>query len=705
MTEAQTQALQSHRQGEVLREDGKWEDAINQYQGAIQLNPGFSWSFHSLGDCYKQLGDWTAAVVAYEQAISLNGEFVWSYYSLGRVLEQLEDWTAAAHSYRQALVLAPDHQQVAPRLASVLKALLKREPQNVELYKALAEQLINQAKREEAISAYQMALQICPEDSSIALALSELLADLEPQEARFFLEKASSQTVTRHNIQSPKDLGDTQLVTDLLTHSSLFDSVYYQATNPGLAMSDYEALLQHYIAQGSAAGCSPNPLFADSYYRRQCPEIVDSDINPLAHYHCYGYQAGANPHPFFNTTFYQETHEDVRAAGVDPLAHYLAYGAREGRTAFSNKQLSHLLATDTPDDAVYLQAWRGASVKTVGKQLGIYCSSVGNYFVTEIADFIAAALTQAGHSVSRLSEQDSPLEGLDGHWVIAPHEFFYLGEGRRWTQRREWLAQAVMVNVEQPQTSWFSKAFHFLQHTKIIFDINVKSTAIMRSLGLPAYWIPLGYLADYEAFSAKETLHGSLAVRSLPVHVQQQLPEIDAPLSARPLDIHFVGTLNERREHFFAESAYWLSKHRCFLHMPPMGVPLLEGQGQALDTETVIGISRRSKILLNVHRDSMPYFEWHRVIFHGLWQNTLVVTEPCHDIPGLVAGKHFVACPLASMAEKIDWLLNSVEGKQCAERIRQAGYNALREEFCGKSILAKAQQLSEQIISVAGGVS
>ena len=124
-----------------------------------------------------------------------------------------------------------------------------------------------------------------------------------------------------------------------------------------------------------------------------------------------------------------------------------------------------------------------------------------------------------------------------------------------------------------------------------------------------------------------------------------------------------------------------------------MGVPLIKGQDQALDTEAVIGLSRRSKILLNIHRDELPYFEWHRIMFHGLWQNTLVVTEPCHDVPGLVAGEHFVACSLAEMPAKIEWLLRDPVGQAAAERIRQAGHRTLKEQFSGSRVMSHALAL------------
>ncbi len=657
------------------------------------LNPQFSWSQHSLGDCYKKLEDWPKAAVAYQSAVVLNPDFVWSYYSLGEVLEQLAQWEAAAQVYRQVLTIDSDNEQAPARLAIVLHQLLQQDPRNVDYYKEFAEQQIAQGKTDEAISAYQMALQIQPSDSALALKLSTMLSQKDPQLAHSLLDRALSSSAAQ-GTYSPDDLSNLWAVEALLTQTHLFDPVYYRATNPEIADRSDRALLRHYIEHGSAANRNPNPLFDEQYYRARHPEIVQKGINSLAHYHQIGYKVGDDPHPFFSGAFYQRTHADVAATAVNPLEHYLGYGAKEGRAAFSEKQCSQLITAKTPDNADYLKPWQGESTMPSSQRLGVYCNSLGNYFITEIADFIAAALSQSGHTVIRLSEADTPPESLDGHWVIAPHEFFYLGEGAGWAQKQRWLSQAVMVNVEQPQTTWFSKAFHFLRHTKVIFDINVKSAAIMQKLGLPAYWLPLGYLPNYAPFAADEKLPDLRAVRSLSPQVSQRLPALEAPLEERPLDIHFIGTLNSRREQFFAKNAAWLSRYRCFFHIPPMGVPLIKGQDQALDTAAVVGLSRRSKILLNIHRDALPYFEWHRIIFHGLWQNTLVVTEPCHDIPGLVAGEHFIECPLSDMEDRVGWLLMSYEGQKVAERVRQAGHQALKEKFDGIAIMRRALALA-----------
>ena len=710
ITEAQTRALTAHQQGDDLKALGKFSEAIAYYQEAIRLNSNFSWSYHSLGDCYRYVCEYEQAAEAYRQAIFLNPEFVWSHYSLGNSLEQLGAWNEAAQCYRKAQEIDPSNEQVPPRLAAVLQQLLQQFPRKIEYYQALAEQYIAQGKKSDAIATYQLALQIQPNSPVLAAALAHMLQVSDPTQSRFLLDRTLTKIVTAGDIRSVNELANPQTVFALLKHTYLFDPIFYRMANqaiaPEIAQLDDDLLLMHYIEQGSRIGCRPNPLFDDAFYLTQHPELSDQKINLLAHYHCNGHQQNSRPHPFFNPAFYRSTHADVASVGIDPLEHYLAYGAQEGRAAFAHEQFEQILSTKTPVTAEGLKVWNrettrelaGSSSQKTRQNIGVYCSSLGNYFITEIADFIADALTQAGHSVVRLSQQDNPPAHLDSHWVIAPHEFFYLGEGTQWATKQDWLSTAVMVNVEQPQTTWFSKAFHFLRHTKLIFDINVKSAAIMQTLGFPAYWLPLGAIANYTPFNIDGQLPNLRAVRGLPSRTRKTLPTIDAPLAERPIDIHFIGTLNSRRELFFTQSASWLSEHHCFLHMPNMGTPLLRGQDQALDTQTVIGISRRSKILLNIHRDSLPYFEWHRIIFHGLWQNTLVVTEPCHDIPGLVAGEHFIACELSEMAEQLSWLLNTAEGQATAEHIRRAGHRALHDQFSAAEIMTNAVTMTHSVL-------
>ena len=211
--------------------------------------------------------------------------------------------------------------------------------------------------------------------------------------------------------------------------------------------------------------------------------------------------------------------------------------------------------------------------------------------------------------------------------------------------------------------------------------MNFQSAAFLRSKGVEAYFFPLGYLEEYSAFSDNSPLPGELSVRSLPRHVHEFRVSKEVPLAERPIDIFFVGTLSERREEFFATTAKHFSNYFSFFHLPSADRPLVQGKTAAMTTQAVIGISGRSKILLNVHRDEFPYFEWARMVFHGFWQRTLVLTEPCLPAPGFVAGEHYLECSLSDFPSMIAWLLRTSEGMNTCETVSAKANKQLREQF------------------------
>lgn len=671
-------AMEKHKYAESLEKQENWKAAALIYQQAIEKNSNFSWSHHNLGICQQNLQNWVAASTAYKYAIELNPTFFWSKYNLAEVLEKLECWEESANLYRNLLEKEPSNSLIPPRLANIVQLLLKQYPRSVDLYIELGNLMIAQNKIGAGLISYHMALQIQPSNQKLAIALSSQLKANDPCLSNILLERVNKANTQHIKITRVEELKDIKIVKRILFNSSLFDPIYYRLQNPELP-NDTTKLIDHYLNIGIYSGCSPNPLFNNEYYQSTYPEITKSAINGLAHYSCIGYKKGYNPHPKFNTQQYQNTNTDVQKADINPLEHYLNSGAKEGRVAFLSSQFSQIL--DNQPNKEYLRYWKHEkelNELALGKRIGIYCSSQSTYFIVQLADFISVALEKAGHIVLRLNELDKQPDYLDSYWIIAPHEFFYLNSSKETPYNIDWLTNAVMVNVEQPQTSWFSKAFHYMRHARRVIDINVKSAAILQELGLPSYWLPLGNLDEYLPLVGTEKLQELPSLRCISESNRVIRPHILSPLKERPIDIHFVGTSNLRREQFFVKSADWLNQYTCFIHMQSNN-EISKSRDHYLDSNTFVGLSRRSKILLNIHRDEIDYFEWHRLVFYGLWQNTLVVTEPCHKVPLLQEGIHYIACTIELMEEKIQWLLKTNEGQLEAEKIRSAGKIILKE--------------------------
>lgn len=123
-----------------------------------------------------------------------------------------------------------------------------------------------------------------------------------------------------------------------------------------------------------------------------------------------------------------------------------------------------------------------------------------------------------------------------------------------------------------------------------------------------------------------------------------------------------------------------LADHRSYIHIFEAGRPIRVGKTTYMDTSTVIGLSQRSKVLLNVHHGVNVYFEWQRIVLQGIWQRTLVVSERCSVAPPFRAGVHYVEADLDQIPRVLRYYLNDPQGRGEAQEIADAGYETLVSE-------------------------
>ena len=104
---------------------------------------------------------------------------------------------------------------------------------------------------------------------------------------------------------------------------------------------------------------------------------------------------------------------------------------------------------------------------------------------------------------------------------------------------------------------------------------------------------------------------------------------------------------------------------------------MIPGQTTNMNTLTSVGLSQRSKILLNIHHGVDKYFEWHRIALLGIAQRTLVITEPCSIAPPFRANLDYVEAPLDELPDRIEHYLGSPAGQAEAQRIIEHGFDTL----------------------------
>jgi tetratricopeptide (TPR) repeat protein len=134
---------------------GKADEAIAQYQKALELKPDFAEVHNNLASLLASQGHADQAIAHYRRALEINPSFVEARNNLGLALQTQGKTEEAVAEYRKALEIAPDNARAHFNLGMVLQT---------------------QGKFVDAVAQYQKALETAPQDAVAANSLAWVLA-------------------------------------------------------------------------------------------------------------------------------------------------------------------------------------------------------------------------------------------------------------------------------------------------------------------------------------------------------------------------------------------------------------------------------------------------------------------------------------------------------------------------------------------------
>lgn len=293
----------------------------------------------------------------------------------------------------------------------------------------------------------------------------------------------------------------------------------------------------------------------------------------------------------------------------------------------------------------------------------VYVSERGNVFMTEIAALVAAALADLAYDVIY------PAEGLPQpgrsriNIVVAPHEFYPLQRGVSESDLLRSAESAVTIGVEQPGTLWFELGARYSSVAPVVLDISKVAVNALRDRGIPARHIQLGYHPSWDHWGGR--------------------------VDNRPTDVLFLGSVAARREHLLASMAPLLWDFNTDIRLFEFPRPMTEARGHFVCGPDKWKLLAQSRVLLNIHRSQVPYFEWVRVL-EAVANGCLVVSEVSDEYGPLVPGEHLVAAPsdllgayVSSLA--IDETLRAEMAHAAYDLVRtKLEMTALLEPICGE---------------------
>jgi tetratricopeptide (TPR) repeat protein len=141
--------------GTALLAGGRVDDAITQYQQALQINPDYADAHFNLGNALRKNGRVEDAIAQYQKTLLTSPDYAEARLNLGVALSQKGKLDDAITQYQKALQINRNYAEA-----------------RVNLGNALAQE----GKFDDAVAQYQLALQIRPDDEVAHVSLGIVLA-------------------------------------------------------------------------------------------------------------------------------------------------------------------------------------------------------------------------------------------------------------------------------------------------------------------------------------------------------------------------------------------------------------------------------------------------------------------------------------------------------------------------------------------------
>lgn len=266
-----------------------------------------------------------------------------------------------------------------------------------------------------------------------------------------------------------------------------------------------------------------------------------------------------------------------------------------------------------------------------GPSYVVHVSGRGNVFMREIAQLVVAALTDLGRDAELRADAVPVAQPGQIDLVVAPHEYFTLADLSH-GERRAAARRSICIGTEQPGTPWFELSAAWAAAGPVALDINPLAVRALRRRGVDAHLLRLGYHESWDHWTGRDGVD-------------------------RSTDILFMGAETKRRSELLSSFGAALSRHECDLRLFGFEDPVDGSTPAFLAGAAKLERLATAKVLLNIHRSEVPYFEWMRAL-EAIANGCVLVTEPAEGMAPLVASEHVVVSTAPRLIAEVEALLD-----------------------------------------------
>ena len=156
-------AFKWNDKGNVFFNQGEFDEAINAYNKASQLDPSFGMPYGNLALTYLTQGQYAEAILLYQRSIELldsDKDRAISWNGLGNAYRCINDYTNALAAYQKAAELDPETAGMRDGTNNFQSGV---SPRNAQAWDDLGELFLKMGSFDEAIGAFQKAIELEPE--------------------------------------------------------------------------------------------------------------------------------------------------------------------------------------------------------------------------------------------------------------------------------------------------------------------------------------------------------------------------------------------------------------------------------------------------------------------------------------------------------------------------------------------------------------
>jgi protein O-mannosyl-transferase len=162
--------------GVVLFQKGQVDEAVAQYQKALEINPNYVAAHYNLGNALFQKGQLEEALAQYQKAVEINPNDAEAHINLGNALFQNEQLDEALAQFQKAIEINPNDAETHYNLGNALfqkgqldeavaqfQRALEIDPNSFATHYNLGGALFQKGRLDDAITQFQEVLRLKPD--------------------------------------------------------------------------------------------------------------------------------------------------------------------------------------------------------------------------------------------------------------------------------------------------------------------------------------------------------------------------------------------------------------------------------------------------------------------------------------------------------------------------------------------------------------